>query len=122
MRVVRMWVPLLVSAGLVFTACGKPASTNPEDYVGEYVFMPENDSPGKFADFVVLNRDHTGIELRYDRAGGKLHTARTRWYLDNHGTSEAVVIGDFYHPIELSGDQIHLLIGDEGSTYYAKIR
>jgi hypothetical protein len=44
-------------SALLATGCGSAASTNLNDYVGEYVFKPSNAAPGNFASFIILKRD-----------------------------------------------------------------
>ena len=54
--------------------CSSIASTNPDDYVGEYVFKPSNSAPGDFASFLILQRDHTAVEIRFSKETGQVTT------------------------------------------------
>ena len=101
------------------TNCRSSASTNPSEYVGEYVLRPSSAAPGQFASFVVLRKDHTAVEVRFVRDTGQILTTEKKWYL-SLTTGENVVIGDFSHPIEASRSMIKLAI-DLGQ-YYEKGR
>ena len=116
----QKWLALFLLIVLAFAGCRGPVSTNSEDYVGEYVFTPSNANPGKFADFVILKKDHSAIEMRFSRDTGQVSTTETQWHLD-HGLNEEVVIGNFAHSIEGSGTKIRLGISDLGE-YYEKVR
>ncbi len=106
---------------LLQTACGSAASTNTGDYVGEYVFKPANATPGKFANFVILKKDQTAVEIRFSPQTGEITTTQEKWYL-SHTTGENVVIGRFSHPIERSGSTVKLGINDDLGQYYEKVR
>ncbi|HTD37179.1 MAG TPA: hypothetical protein VK669_06685 [Candidatus Limnocylindrales bacterium] len=110
-----------VAAALVLAACGAPPSTNRDDYVGEYVFMPRNTNPEDFASFVILKRDGTAVEVRFAQATGKITSTNTRWRL-YASTSETVSIGSFAHPVEGSPSDIKLGINDDTDFYYEKVR
>lgn len=113
---------LLFLAALLLAACSSSApSTNPDEYVGEYVLMPANSDPGDFASFVILKRDRTAVEVRFHRTTGEMSTMQKKWYL-THSTEEDVVIGQFSHPIELSGSLIKLTINKDLGQYYEKVR
>jgi hypothetical protein len=108
---------------MLFTmlGCGSPASTNPADYVGEYVFKPFNSDPGTFADFLILKSDSTAIEIRYSKTTGQMITAQTKWDLSSRN-GEYVGIRDFSHPVEGSRSEIKLGINDDLGQYYLKVR
>lgn len=113
-------------AGLFFVmlsaiGCGSTASTNPNDYVGEYIFKPSNAVPGDFASFVILKKDRTAVEIRFSKETGEVQTTQKKWYL-SHTTGENVVIGSFSHPVETSRSVIKLGISDDLGQYYEKVR
>lgn len=115
---------LLFSLSLImfgFARCGSPASSNPDDYIGEYVFMPANSSPGQFASFVILKPDHEAVQIRFDKSSGQIHTNREKWYL-SRGTGQNLVIGQFSCSVEGSGANIKLGINDDLGQYYEKVR
>ncbi|SRR5579883_2235999 len=101
--------------------CSSPASTNPTDYVGEYVFQPFNSDPGKFADFLILKSDSTAVEIRFSKSTGQVTTTQTKWDLSSRN-GEYVGIGDFSHPVEGSRSDIKLGINDDLGQYYVKVR
>lgn len=105
----------------VASGCGSTVSTNPRDYVGEYVFRPSYSDPGQFASFVVLKNDQSAIEVRFSEETGEVQTKQKKWYLD-HTTGENVVLGDFSAPIERSGSTIRLVINGDLGQYYEKVR
>lgn len=105
----------------VVLGCNSPASTNPADYVGEYVFQPYNSDPGKFADFLILKSDFTAIEIRFSKAADQVVTTQTKWDLSSRN-GEYVGIGDFSHPVEASHSEIKLGINDDLGQYYEKVR
>ena len=108
-------------AALSITSCGSVASTNLDDYVGEYIFRPSNAPPGKFASFVILKKDQTAVEIRFSRETGQISTIQDKWYL-SRTTGENVVIGKFSYPIERSGTTVKLGINDDLGQYYQKVR
>jgi len=108
-------------SALLATGCGSAASTNLNDYVGEYVFKPTNAAPGNFASFIILKRDQTAVEIRFSPRTGDVLTTQEKWYL-SHTTGENVVIGKFSHPIERSGSTVKLGINDDLGQYYEKVR
>lgn len=116
-------IPLACLSVMLFVAlgCSSPASTNPADYVGEYVFQPYNSDPGRFADFLILKSDFTAIEIRFSKATGQVTTAQTRWEL-SFRNGEYVGVGDFSHPVEGSRSQIKLGINDDVGQFYVKVR
>ncbi len=116
----RKWL-ICAFLGLLSAAGCSSASTNPNDYVGEYVFKPSNASPGDFASFVILKKDQTAVEIRFFRDTGQVQTTQTKWYL-SHTTGENVVIGNFSHPVEGSRSEIKLSINDDLGQYYEKVR
>jgi hypothetical protein len=112
-------VSLVVS--LTFVGCGVPPSTNPSDYVGEYVFTPGIQVPHEFAAFLILAKDHTAIEIRYPNDFGQVSTATEAWHLDR-GTDEEVVIGKRAYPIERTRSTVRLIINGDLGQQYEKVR
>lgn len=108
---------------LFATGCGS-VSTNPADYVGEYIFTPTYTDPGGFASFVILKLDHTAVEVRFSKVTGQDQTRTEKWELDynakDHYTS--LGIGDFSHSVERSGSTIKLGINGDLGLYYEKVR
>jgi hypothetical protein len=117
----RRWLVCFFFVLLSAIGCSSAASTNPGDYVGEYVFRPSNTDPGNFASFVVLRSDHTAIEIRFSKSTDQIATTQEKWYL-SHTTGENVVIGNFSHPVEGSKSLIKLGINDDLDQYYEKVR
>jgi hypothetical protein len=117
----RKWLACLFFSMLSATGCSSAPSTNPNDYVGEYVFKPSNASPGDLASFVILKKDQTAVEIHFSKDTGQVQTTQTKWYL-SHTTGENVVIGDFSHPVEGSRSAIKLGINDDLGQYYEKVR
>ncbi|HUN82794.1 MAG TPA: hypothetical protein VMU48_00375 [Terracidiphilus sp.] len=111
----------LFIASVVTVGCSSPASKNPNDYVGEYVFMPKNAVPGQFASFVILKKDQSAVEIRFSKNTDQVQITRQKWYL-TQTTSENVVIGDFSHPVEGSSSALKLGINDDLGQYYEKVR
>jgi len=106
---------------LLPTGCRSVASTNANDYVGEYVFRPSNASPGNFSSFVILKDDHVAVEIRFSKATGEVETTQKKWYL-SRTTSEHLVIGDFSHPVEGQPPDIKLIADGDLGQYYEKVR
>jgi hypothetical protein len=116
----RMWCALVL---LCSSACSSTVSRNPEDYVGEYVFRPFNSDTEQFADFVILKKDLKAVEIRFSKQSGQVVTAEKRWYLDSPSNKRTqLVIGDFAHPVEMSGRTIKLRNNYDLGTYYEKVR
>jgi hypothetical protein len=115
------WLVCLLFSAFSVTGCSAAVSTNPNDYVGEYIFQPSNTSPGKVANFVVLKQDHTAVEIRFSKDTGQVQTTQTKWYL-SRTTGENVVIGNFSYPVEGSRSAIKLGINDDLDQYYEKVR
>jgi hypothetical protein len=119
----RKWLAFLFFAVLSATACSSAVSTNPNDYVGEYVFTPYNSDTAQFADFVILKKDFTAVEIRFSKDSGQVLTTEKRWSVYSSNTKDKeLVIGDFGHPIEGSGVKIKLHNNYDLGTYYEKIR
>jgi len=115
---------ILICLSLILFAvlgCSSSASTNPSDYVGEYVFQPFDSDPGKFADFLILKRDFTAVEIRFSKTTGQVTTTQTKWDSSSRN-GEYVGIGDFSHPVEGSRSKIKLGINDDLGQYYVKVR
>lgn len=117
----QKWLTCLLFAMLPATGCSSAASTNLNDYVGEYIFKPSNAAPGDFASFVILKKDQTAVEIRFFKETGEVQTTQKKWYL-SHTTGENVVIGNFSHPVEGSRSAIKLGINDDLGQYYEKVR
>jgi hypothetical protein len=107
-------------AMLCALGCSSTISTNPSDYVGEYVFEPVNAPPGDFASFMILKKDQTALEIRFAKETGQVKISEGRWYLDR-GTSEDIVIDKRAYPIHRSHSTIRLTVNEVGQ-YYEKFR
>ena len=116
----RRWLACLFLAVLSATGCSSTVSTNPNDYVGEYIFKPSNAAPGDFASFVILKKDQTTVEIRFSKDTGQVQTTQGKWYLAR-GTAEEVVIDKRAYPIHRSDSTIRLTINEVGQ-YYEKVR
>lgn len=114
---------LIFSLVMSFTlaGCSAPVSTNPSDYVGEYVFTPDVEVPHDYAAFIVLNKDQTATEIRYSNVSSQIATSTESWHLE-HGTDEEVVIGKRAYPIERTRSIIRLIINGDLGQHYEKIR
>jgi hypothetical protein len=117
----RKWIACLLALAPWISGCRSTASTNPNDYVGEYIFVPTYADPGDFASFVILKSDHTAVELRFSKATGQVQMTQEKWDL-SYTVEENVGIGDFSHPIERSGSTIKLGINEDLGQYYQKVR
>jgi hypothetical protein len=103
------------------TGCATKISTNPHNYVGEYVFQPSSAYPGSFASFVVLREDQTATEIHVARQTGQVQIIESKWYL-YHTTSENLALGKFSYPIEGSGSGVKLEANGDLGQYYEKVR
>jgi hypothetical protein len=103
------------------TGCSLPASTNPDDYVGEYVLTPSSVEPGEFASFLILKSDHTAVEIRFSKETSQISTVQKNWHLDR-GTDEEVVIDKRGYPIERTRSNIKLVINGDLGQSYEKVR
>ena len=117
----RYLLMCLSLALLMVLGCSSPASTNPNDYVGEYVLTPSSVLPGEFASFVILKADRTAVEIRFSKATGEISTTEKSWHLDR-GTDEEVVIDKRGYPIEQTKSSTKLVINGDLGTYYVKVR
>ena len=116
-----IWLVCLFFAMSSATGCSSPASTSMNDYVGEYIFKPNNTAPGDFASFVILKQNQTAVEIRFFKDKGEVQTTQKKWYL-SHTTGENVVIGSFSYPVEGSRSHMRLGINDDLGQYYEKVR
>src|SRR6185437_7683350 len=96
-------------------------SSNPVEYVGEYVLMPNDGTHVQFADVLILKKDYTAVGVRLSRETEQVLTSKTKWSL-NHTNTENVNIGEFSYPIERTGSSIILSINDDEHLRYEKIR
>ncbi|HEU5231587.1 MAG TPA: hypothetical protein VFU50_01920 [Terriglobales bacterium] len=112
------------SCGMFLASCSSQVSTNPADYVGEYVYRPDFSDPGKFASFIILEKDHTAIEIRFIKATGEVVQSQRKWdlYHSSDTKEEHLGIGDFSHSIEGSMPHVKLGINDDLGQYYEKVR
>jgi hypothetical protein len=105
----------------VLTGCASAASSNPGDYVGEYVLRPNNSSPPSgFGDFLILKPDHVAVEIRFDKGSSQVETTQEKWYLW-HGAGENLALGKFSASVEGPPSDIRLVINEYGQ-YYEKVR
>jgi hypothetical protein len=111
-------------AVLCLVGCSTPASTNPNDYVGEYLLQPAHSVPEDFPYLVILRKDHVAVNVSYSRDSEQVLVVQKKWYLE-HGTDEEIVIGDraesHVYPIEQSDSTIKLIINERGQ-YYEEVR
>lgn len=112
---------VLFLASVVVVGCSSPVSTDPNDYVGEYIFTPNEVVPADFVSFVILKKDHFAIESRFTQATSKITTLQKNWYL-HRGTDEDVVIDKRAYPIERTRSGIKLVINGDLGQYYVKVR
>lgn len=117
----RTWQILPLSVLLFGASCKPAASTDPNSYVGEYVFQPYNVDPGKFADLVILKADFSAVEIRFSKDTGQVTTNQTKWAL-SYRDEEFVEIGNFAHPVEGAPPAIKLGINGDLGQYYEKVR
>ena len=109
------------TASFALVGCSQRPSTNPGDYVGEYIFTPGMKVPHEFAAFVILAKDQAAIEIRYPNGSGPISTVTEAWHLA-HGTDEEVVIGQRAYPIERTRSAIRLIINGDLGQEYEKVR
>jgi hypothetical protein len=118
-----LWILLALGCGYAVIGCSSPviASTNPSDYVGEYVLHPGKGDHVKFADFLILKADHSAVGIRFSDETQQVLQSKLRWNLD-HTTTEDVVIGDFSYPVAGEGSSMKLSVNDDLGQYYEKVR
>ena len=103
-------------------ACRATPSTNPDDYVGGYVFTPHDADRGQFADFVILDREANALEIRFSKTDGQVVFVQQCWHLEPGGHQGNLVIAKRAYPIERSGATIKLGINKDLDENYAKVR
>lgn len=107
--------------GIVLAGCNSAPSSNPKDYIGEYVFRPGIAVPDEFADFLVLNENQQAIEIRFDKKTGDIQTKTVKWSL-SRSTGQNVDIDNFSSPVEGPPSKIRLGLNDDLGQYYEKVR
>jgi hypothetical protein len=117
----RILMCIGAALSLQLCSCSEKVWSDPRSYFGEYVFMPINTSPGKFANFLVLRADQSAVEIRVDEKTGKVQDNQENWHL-SYTTGLNVVIGDFSHPVEHTRSSIRLVINGDLGEYYEKLR
>ena len=123
------WIPWIRRIGITcsfvavlgLTGCKIMPSTNPADYIGEYVLLPTDGSQVDYSDLLILNPDQSTVGIRYARATGQVLKDKGQWRLDTTN-GEHIVIGDFSYPVEMSDSTIHLAINDDMHVYYEKVQ
>lgn len=115
------WLTMFLFAALSATGCSSAVSTDPNDYVGEYLLTPSSVVPGEFASFVILKKDHTAMEITFSKETSQISTVQKNWYL-HRGTDEEVVIDKRGYPIERTRSKIKLVINGDLGQYYEKVR
>jgi len=121
-RLPRLRAIILSVVVVASSSCASPPSKNAEDYVGEYVFYPHGQSPGEFADIVVLKKNSAAVEMRFSKESGEIATTDKTWRLRETSDGPVLSIGSLGHPIQLIRDEIRLGIGADFGTYYEKVR
>jgi hypothetical protein len=117
---VRPFQILVIASAFCTIGCAKH-SANVADYVGEYVYSQPDHSPGPFASFIVLKRDMTSVEVRYNKTSDRVSITNEKWDLRKYEDGAVSIgIGDFSHGVDPWSVKIHLLI--EEGTWYEKIR
>lgn len=112
---------LLLLTGFAWVGCDSNISSNPSDYVGEYVFRPSVDVPAQFANFLILKGDQEAVEIRFDKNTGQVQSKIEKWYL-SRTTGQNLVIGSFSCSVEGTRSAIKLSVNDDLGQYYEKIR
>jgi hypothetical protein len=117
-RALFLWMFLLA---LALIGCASAVSSNPADYVGEYVLRPNGSAPPSgFGSFLILKPDNVAIEIRFDKGSGQVETTQEKWHL-SRGTGQTVVLGNFSAAVGGSSSAIKLEINEYGQ-YYEKVR
>lgn len=101
-------------------ACSSPVSTDPKDYVGEYLLRPAN-ADSSLASFIILEQNGTAFEVRFSKSSGRIDTTREPWGI-SQTTSENLDVGNAGHPIEVSGNGVRLIVNEDLGEYYEKVR
>jgi hypothetical protein len=117
----RTFLALVLIGLSKLVGCSSTASTNPTDYLGEYIFAPASAVPGEFPSFLVLNQNHVALEIRVSKDTNQTSTTTKNWYLD-HGTDEEVVIDKRAYPIERTSSGIRLVVNGDLGQAYEKVR
>ena len=107
---------------IALVACASTPSKNADDYVGEYVFYPHGQSPGEFADILILKKNSAAVEMRFSKESGEVKTTDKTWRLRETSDGPVLSIGNLGHPVQLIRDEIRLGISAEAGTYYEKVR
>ncbi|HEV2314748.1 MAG TPA: hypothetical protein VGR94_05545 [Candidatus Acidoferrales bacterium] len=111
----------LCGCGAWLDSTNPNVSTNADDYVGAYVSMQKDISPGGLADFVILEKGGSAIEITFSRATGQLATVQTTWRFERGFHQEDVVIGNRGYPIEHSPPDVRLGINSDLDQYYERV-
>jgi hypothetical protein len=117
----RLRALVLSVVAFMSSSCSSPPSKNAQDYVGEYVFYPHSQSPGEYADIVVLKKNSAVVEMRFSRESGEIATADKTWRLRETSDGPVLTIGNVGHPVQLIRDEIRLGISANFGTYYEKV-
>jgi hypothetical protein len=111
----------IMFALFVLVGCRSDASSDPDDYVGEYVFRTNTADLEASPTFLILKKDHTAVEITFSRATGQVMTTEKKWDLSSRN-GEFIGIGNFSHPVEGSPSHIKLGVNDDLGQYYEKVR
>ena len=114
---------LALCAACALSGCSTPilASTNPSDYVGEYVLHTGKGDHVRFADFLILKADHSAVGVRFSDETQQVLESKLQWSLSRTNT-ENVVIGEFSYPVTEAGSMMKLSVDDDAGLYYEKVR
>lgn len=117
----RSCIAIILFAVFVLAGCHSAVSTNPNDYVGEYVFKQNKGDWEAYPTFLILRKDHTAVEITFSRDTGQVTTTEKKWDLSSRN-GEFIGIGNFSHPVEGSPPHIKLGINDDLGQFYEKVR
>jgi hypothetical protein len=102
-------------------ACNLEPSSNPDDYIGEYVLTPQSAVSEGFANFLILKKDNKAVVIRYNNASGQITTEDVNWGLSRY-TTENIDLNNSSYPIKRTGSNIRITLNDDLGLYYVKIQ
>ena len=117
---------LFVALTFVLAGCDDSdglSSRKPQDYIGEYVFMPLNSDTDGLANRVVLNGDGSAVEFMASGANANsVISRRTKWRLYDFQGHPELVVADRGYKIVSTKDRIRLQINTDLGTFYEKVK
>lgn len=120
----RFLIFTLVSALIAGCHANQPIPTNPESFVGSYVYVSIDTSVDKATDHQL---DHLVLQSdgKYDLVEGGSTKARSEktgvWHLV-HGDRPNVELDHAGYPIQMNRHKIRLVVNDDLGEWYQKVQ